>query len=372
MSRLPTRLLAGLATIVVLAVVVSAAVVLVIRHQRHMTITTYFTESNGIYPGNHVDILGLSVGSVASVTPEPHRVKVVLDLPKGTKIPTDAQAYIVPPSVISDRYVGLSPAWNGGPTLASGAVLNTDKTHVPAEFDDLVGSLTTLFNALGPKEANAKGTVGRLIHVLSANLDGNGTKIHTTIQGLASATSALTSDRGGLAAVITSLDTLSKNLAARDALIGSFNSDLATASTQLAAERGDITAVVGNLTQGLVQLATFLRSHKADLHGTLRDLVGTTNTLLAHQRELIDTLDNLPLAGQNISRVNRGGAIVVQQVTEADDPVLTRQLKLVCTALPTLCNALSIPLAKPAKSGRHTPRGTPLSSLLGSPPGAKQ
>jgi len=50
MKRLPPRLLAGLAAVVVLAIVVSAAVVIVVRHQRHMTITAYFTETNGIYP----------------------------------------------------------------------------------------------------------------------------------------------------------------------------------------------------------------------------------------------------------------------------------------------------------------------------------
>jgi phospholipid/cholesterol/gamma-HCH transport system substrate-binding protein len=361
MNGLSRRLLTGVAAVVVIAIVVAAAVVVVIRHERRMTITAYFTESNGIYPGNHVDILGLAVGSVSSVTPEPHQVKVVLSLPKGTKIPADAQAYIVPPSVISDRYVGLSPAWKSGPTLADGAVLPLAKTHVPAEFDDLVGSLTTLFNALGPKEANAKGTVGRLIHVLSANLNGNGKKIHTTIEGLAGATNALTSDRGGLAAVITSLDTLSKNLAARDALIGSFNSDLASASSQLAAERGDITEVVSNLTEGLLQLSVFLKNHRTELHGTLQDLVATTNTLLAHQRALIDTLDNLPLAGQNITQVDRGGEITVQQVTEGNDPALAGPLKQVCKVLPTLCVPLLLPLKSPATTGGSAGLG----SILG-------
>jgi phospholipid/cholesterol/gamma-HCH transport system substrate-binding protein len=356
-------LLAATAAVAVVAVQATAAVVIVIRHQRHMTITAYFTESNGIYPGNHVDILGLSVGSVASVTPEPHRVKVVIHLPVGTKVPLNAQAYIVPPSVISDRYVGLSPAWNGGPVLKDDAVLTTARTHVPAEFDDLVGSLTTLFNALGPKEANAKGTVGRLIHVLSGNLDGNGRKIHTTIEGLAGATTALTSDRGGLAAVIKSLDSLARNLAARDNLIGNFNSDLATATTQLASQRSEITKTVTSLTGGLSRLASFLRAHRADLHGTLGNLVATTNELLDHQRALIDTLDNLPLAGQNLSRVVQSGSVVVQQVTASNDQVLTKDLKPLCKALPTLCNALDLPLSAPFDRHAHGPSG--LGGVLG-------
>jgi virulence factor Mce-like protein len=352
------RLTAIVAAMLVVALVVAAAVVIVIRHQRHLTITAYFTQSNGIYPGNHVDILGLSVGSVASVTPEPGRVKVVLHLPESTKIPADAQAYIVPPSVISDRYVGLSPAWNGGPTLNSGAVLGISRTHVPAEFDDLVGSLTTLFNTLGPKEANAKGTVGRLIHVLSGNLAGNGAKIHTTIEGLAGATGALTADRGGLAAVIKSLDSLAKNLAARDSLIGNFNSDLATATTQLASQRTEITTTIDDLTKGLTRLASFLHAHRNALHGTLDNLVATTNTLLGHQRALIDTLDNLPLAGQNLSRVVDNGSVVVQQVNASNSQVLKKDLAPLCKALPTLCNALEIPLSTPLdRPAQHSSAG---------------
>lgn len=355
MRRFPPRLLGALATVVAVALVVTAAVVVIVRHQRHITITAYFHESNGIYPGNHVDILGLPVGSVSSVTPEPHQVKVVMHLPPGTKIPTDAQAFIVPPSVISDRYVGLSPAWNGGSYLPDGAVLQVDRTHEPAEFDQLVGSLTTLFDALGPKEANAKGTVGRLLHVLAGNLHGNGGKIHTTIEGLASATNALTTDRGGLAHVITSLDSLTKTLASRDALIGNFNTDLADATSQLASQRTSITKVVTNLTNGLGQLSAFLHQHRHQLHGTLDNLVSTTNVLLAHQRALVESLDNLPLAGQNIARVTDHGSIVVQQVNAADNQVLTKQLKPVCSALPFLCAPLNLPLARQPSS---THRGT--------------
>jgi phospholipid/cholesterol/gamma-HCH transport system substrate-binding protein len=338
------RLLAALATVLALAVVAAAVSFVVLRRPNDITITAYFRESNGIYVGNHVDILGLPVGSVASVTPQPGAVRVVLHVPADTKIPQNVQAFIVPPSVISDRYVGLSPAYRSGPTLHDGAVLPLTRTHEPAEFDQLVGSLTTLFNTLGPKEANAKGTVGRLIHVLNGNLQGNGQKIHQTITGLAAATDALTSDRNGIADVITSVDSLTKNLAARDALIGNFNTDLAAASSDLASQRHDITVVIGTLTKALVRLSAFLHRHRADLHGTLRNLVATTNTLLSHQRALIDTLDNLPLAGQNVARVGSQNKIVVQQVTANNDQALAKQLRPICKALPTLCLPLSLPL----------------------------
>jgi virulence factor Mce-like protein len=344
MIRLSRGVIVAIAGIVVAAIAATVVVVEVQRHRNRMHITAYFTESNGIYAGNHVDILGLPVGSVSSVTPEPDGVKVVLSLPKSTKIPLNAQAYIVPPSVISDRYVGLSPAYNGtGPVMPDGYVLTlqSHRTHEPAEFDQLVGSLTTLFNALGPNEAGAKGAVGKLIHVLAQNLNGNGQVLHDTIIGLSGASDALTSDRGGLAKVVRSLDRLSKNLAARDELIGSFNSDLATASKQLAGERSDITAVVDNLSTGLLSLASFLRTHRATLHGDLGDLVITTNVLLKHQRALIETLDNLPLAAQNLTRVEHNRSIVVKQANIGDNLEYQQTIAKVCAALGPVCGVLT-------------------------------
>jgi phospholipid/cholesterol/gamma-HCH transport system substrate-binding protein len=291
---------------------------------------------------------------VSSVTPEPDRVKVVLSLPKGTKVPLDAQAYIVPPSVISDRYVGLSPAWNGTQQLMpDGYTLQGYRTHVPAEFDQLVGSLTTLFKALGPKEANAKGAVGQLIKVLSDNLAGNGQRIHDTIEGLAGATGALTNDSGGVAAVINNLDKLSRNLAARDQLVGSFESDLAAASSELAGERTDITSVVDNLSSGLVALSTFIRAHRTALHGDLTNLVVTTNLLLQHQRALIETLDNLPLAAQNLSRVDRNGSIVVKQAQAGDNQEFAQDLAKICGVLGPVCMLLT---AEPKAAGTAEPK----------------
>jgi virulence factor Mce-like protein len=236
----------------------------------------------------------------------------------------------------------LSPAYDGtGATMPDDYVLPVARTHEPAEFDQLVGSLTTLFNALGPKQAGAKGAVGRLISVLSKNLAGNGAALHESIEGLSTATGALAEDRGAFADVITNLDRLSTNLAKRVGLISSFESDLAAASSELAKERGDITGVVDNLSTGLLSLATFLKAHRATLHGDLHDLVVTTNVLLQHQRALIETLDNLPLAAQNLARVNHGGAILTRQADLGQNEFFGSEVKKICAVLGPVCEILT-------------------------------
>jgi phospholipid/cholesterol/gamma-HCH transport system substrate-binding protein len=225
--------------------------------------------------------------------------------------------------------------------LPDGAILDLTRTHEPAEFDQLVGSLTTLFNALGPEQAGAKGAVGRLIKVLAANLDGNGANLRRSIEGLSSATGSLSADGGVLAELIKNLDVLSQNLATRTGQIGSFESDLAAATGELAKERGDITAVVDNLSTGLLTLASFIRSHRAALHGDVHDLAVATSVLLRHQRALIETLDNLPLAAQNLARVGRNGAIIVRHADVGQNEAVFALRQQLCAALGPICSVLT-------------------------------
>ena len=41
------------------------------------------------------------------------------------KLPADAKAVIVAPSIVGDRYVQITPVYESGPKLADGATLQT-------------------------------------------------------------------------------------------------------------------------------------------------------------------------------------------------------------------------------------------------------
>ena len=68
-------------------------------------VTAYFEKAIGLFPNSDVNILGVPVGKVQEVEPEGKRVKVTMEVSKEYKVPADAQAQIVPISVISDRFV---------------------------------------------------------------------------------------------------------------------------------------------------------------------------------------------------------------------------------------------------------------------------
>ena len=126
-------------------------------------ITAYFDQAVGIYPGSDLRILGVKVGEVDSVTPQGQQVKVVVTPRPGRKVPKDARAAVVSPSVVADRYVQLTPAYTGGPEIADRAELPASRNATPVEVDQLYASITELSKALGPNGANASGALSGLL-----------------------------------------------------------------------------------------------------------------------------------------------------------------------------------------------------------------
>src|SRR6202044_684041 len=69
----------------VLAVILAAGVAMAVRFRDHIdqnVIVAYFENSNGLFPGDDVRILGVRVGQVDKIEPEPERAKVTFSVDK--------------------------------------------------------------------------------------------------------------------------------------------------------------------------------------------------------------------------------------------------------------------------------------------------
>jgi phospholipid/cholesterol/gamma-HCH transport system substrate-binding protein len=265
-----------------------------------LRITAHFLSAPGLYVGNHVDILGVPVGRITKITPGERDVAVELSLPSDQRVPADAEAVLTAANVVSDRFIQLSPPYTDGPLMRSGADIPTSRVHTPVEVDELFSSLDELGKALGPNGIDSKGSLGDVAHVVAQNLDGNGQRLHDTITGLAGALPAVSANAKQLTSLLRDLDTLSRALANHDDTVSAFYRDLATATSQLAGERHDIATALSTLQSALGQLGTFVQNNRAALGANIGNLVTVSNALLAHQRELIETFDVLPLTISNL------------------------------------------------------------------------
>ena len=175
----------------VLALLIAVALWWITVGQRGTTITTYFDKAVGVYPGSEVKVLGVSVGQIDEVVPQGSVVRVELTVDDGVEIPADAHAVVVAPSLVSDRYIQITPAYEAGPLMASGTVIPRERTETPVELDDLAASVNELATALGPNGANASGALSNVLDTAAANLSGNGELLGNTIRELSAAAATL-------------------------------------------------------------------------------------------------------------------------------------------------------------------------------------
>ena len=98
------------------------------RPRRRRSATIYFSRTVHVYKGGDVDVLGVKVGSITGVHPDGDRVKVTIKYNASQRIPANASAVILTPTLVADRVVQLTPAYTGGPVLADKAVIPLQKT----------------------------------------------------------------------------------------------------------------------------------------------------------------------------------------------------------------------------------------------------
>jgi phospholipid/cholesterol/gamma-HCH transport system substrate-binding protein len=291
-----------LALAVVVTVVAVATLVMLVRSgPAGKRVVAHFASAVGVYPGSDVRVLGVKIGEVMSVTPQGRTVRLEIRYDEQYDIPADVQALIVPPSVVSDRYVQLAPAYTSGPVLADGADLPLARTSVPIELDQIYRSLDELNRALGPNGVNADGSLSRLVATGRANMEGNGEHLHQTLDGLSQALSTLAKGRGDLFGTVANLQQFTTMLAQSDAQVRTFNSQLASVAEQLSAEGEELTQALRRLSAALADVKTFVQENRAELKSSVEALTDITAVLVRQQKAMIDALDVAPLALSNLS-----------------------------------------------------------------------
>jgi phospholipid/cholesterol/gamma-HCH transport system substrate-binding protein len=262
-------------------------------------ITAYFTKAVGVYSGSEVKVLGVGVGRIDSVTPRGDRVKVEMTVDDGVEIPANAQAVVVAPSLVSDRYVQLTPAYETGPLMKSGTVIPLERTATPVELDDLTASVNDLATALGPNGANKDGALSDVLDTAAVNLAGNGELFNETIKQLSDASATLADSRGDLFTTVDNLNTFTTMLAESDAQVRTFNDKLANVSGYLADDRDDLGTALSSLGTALTEVQGFIANNKDLISSNVDKLTGITQALVDQRGAIAEILDVAPLAMSN-------------------------------------------------------------------------
>ncbi len=286
--------------VVLLALVVVGIVTFFFGGDHMKTLTAEFPRTVSIYKGSDVRILGVPVGQIDSVTPTGTHVVVTMHYDADVRLPADAKAVIVSPSIVGDRFVQLTPVYTGGPVLASGSTLDQDHTAVPLELDQIYSSLDDLSVALGPNGANKKGALTDLLDSTARNFRGQGDKFHRTITDFGRLSGTLADNKDQLFGSVRELEGFVHTLARNDHTVRSFNTSLGQVSQMLRGERGDLAASLHNLGIAMRQVSGFVRDNRAVLGKNITGLDRITQILVKQRVALTETLRDAPLALNNL------------------------------------------------------------------------
>lgn len=312
------RLITMLVAALLLALIGWGIAALVAGGPSSMTISARFATAPGLYTGNAVDVLGMPVGTVTKITPSPKYVTVAMQVPASTPIPAGADALVMAPQVVNDRYVQLNPGYSGGPRMPDNAVIPMSRTAVPISVDEIVDSLDQLARALGPNGANAHGALSTFVASSAHAFGGDGTALHSTLTSLGQALGALSSKSPQLTALFDNLGNLSQVASQYTGTYQAFANNLAAVSTDLAGDDSNIGAALANLQRALAALAQFTATNSSALGTSVTNLDAFAGAVAAKQQQLAQAFEALPVALGNISQAT--------DATAAGGPALRARL----------------------------------------------
>ncbi len=285
----------GLAAVLVVALV--AGLVVAVRDgagvgRTHLV--AYFDNSNGIFVGDEVRIAGVPVGEIDKIDVEPMQVKISFWLDDQYKVPADAKAVILSPSLVTSRAIQLTPAYTSGPEMADNTVIGRDRTAVPVEFDDFRQQLEKLNEALQPTQPGGVSPLGALVNTTAANLRGQGATIRDTIIKLSQAISALGDHSNDLFTTLKNLSLLVSALQGSSDLLAQLNQNLATVTSLVANDPNEIGNAVHELGDLASELSGFVNDNRESLGITADKLASVSQALHDSIPDIKEVLHSVP------------------------------------------------------------------------------
>lgn len=264
-------------------------------------LTASFPRTVSLYVGSDVRVLGVPIGTVESVTPQATEVKVTMSYDADVSIPDDAQAVIISPSIVGDRFVQLTPVFTDGKALADGAELDLSRTSTPLELDEVYGSLDDLTVALGPNGANKDGALSALLDSTAKNWGGQGEQFHQTIGDIGKLTGTLEDNKEELFDTAARLESFISTLAENDTTVRDFNQSLGQVSTVLSGEREELSASLRNLAVAMGEVSGFVKENREVLGSNIKGLNRVAKVLVKQRDALDEILEVAPVALANLN-----------------------------------------------------------------------
>jgi phospholipid/cholesterol/gamma-HCH transport system substrate-binding protein len=295
------------AIFVVITVVITAILALSIVSAGVSGTTSYravFTDVTGLTVGSDVDIAGVRVGQVTSLSVyHRNRALVGFNVQADRPLPASVTATIRYLNLVGQRYIELGQGT--GPadrTLPPGSTIPLSHTTPALNLTVLFDGFQPLFQALSPGDVNQLS--GDIIEVFQ----GESPNITALVAAIGSLTSALATRDQVIDQVIDNLNSVITTISARNSELSGLITALQELVSGLAANRqpiGQAISAIGSLTSataGLLQVA------RPPLKDDITQLQRLSSNLADNSGEVNTVLQDLPVKMADIARMASYGS----------------------------------------------------------------
>lgn len=264
------------------------------QHEQYETYLAYMKESvSGLNPKAPVKYRGVAVGQVRSIALDknnPERVKLVLDIEKGTPIKEDTKAVLATQGITGVAYVELTGGNRESPPLKAKP---GEKYPVIPTGPSLLLRLDQAVSSLLSQLSSVATHLNDVAERVSTLLDQNKQQaIANTLDNVERMTGALANRVNEMGATVGHVNTILKNTAQVSAeLPGLMNKvgDSVTAAQQ----------TIDTVNKTSASLDKLVNSAQQELSGFSRDTLSQINPVLVQMQQLSEALRRL---GQELER----------------------------------------------------------------------
>ena len=248
------------AIFIVVTAIVTAILGISIAHTGVSATVPYhavFSDVTGLSVGDDVDIAGVRIGDVTSISVYRRNEALVgFSLQAGRRLPASVTATIKWLNLVGQRYIELGQGTGPvGQTLPSGGTIPASRTTPALDLTELFNGFQPLFQALTP------GDVNQLASEIIQVFQGESPNITTLVATVGSLTTALATRDRVIGQVIANLNSVLHTIGSRSGELGNLVHTLQQLVSGLAADRqpiGSAIAAIGGLTSataGLLQVS---------------------------------------------------------------------------------------------------------------------
>lgn len=238
--------------------------------------TGYFAEAGGLIPGAAVQVSGLRVGQVESVSLDGPRVLVSFHIDKSIHLGDRTEAAIKTKSLLGAKILEVAPR---GEHQQSGPI-PMDRTQSPYQLPDALGDLTAAISGLDTDR------LSQSLSVLSDTFKDTPPDVKAAVSGVGRFTQALDQRDDQLRRLLADADKVTGVLAQRSDQVVSLIADTDAVLSQLRSQSNALNNFAGNVAALTSQLKRLIADNRDTLKPALDKLNGALTILDNHKQEL--------------------------------------------------------------------------------------